>query len=163
MAVILLPADEPTPAKHLRVAQMPNDKDNSRDHSQDGEGRFLRNFILLTLPWLSFQREMLAIMKRGIENASHVRPIENLTLRELQALMMIFDPSGKWRNLIDSDLQEGIKETYTKTFPKLVSGLVLSIEAQEEVLASISGLFDKLRKNNKPSDGPGKKPAGQSK
>ena len=126
---------------------MPNDKDDGRDHPQNGEGRVLRNFILLTLPWLSFQRDMLAIMKRGIEDASHVRPIENLTLRELQALMMSLDPSGKWRNLINRDLQEKIKETYTKTFPKLLSGLVLSIEAQEAVLASISELLDKARKD----------------
>ena len=125
---------------------MPNDKDSGRDHPQNGEGRVLRNFILLTLPWLSFQRDMLAIMKRGIEDASHVRPIENLTSRELQALMMILDPSGKWRNLLDRDLQEKIKETYTKNFPKLVSGSILLIEAQEAVLASIYGLFDKLRK-----------------
>ena len=126
---------------------MPNDKDNGRDHPQNGGSRVLRNFILLALPWLSFQRDMLAIIKRGIEDASHVRPIENLTLRELQALMMSLDPSGKWRNLIDPDLQEKIKETYTKTFPKLLSGLVLSIEAQEAVLASISELLDKARKD----------------
>jgi hypothetical protein len=142
---------------------MPNDKDNGRARPQNGEGRVLRNFILLTLPWLSFQRDMLAIMKRGIEDASHVRPIENLTLRQLQALMMMLDPSGKWRNLIGGDFQDGIKETYTKTFTKLVSGLVLSIEAQEEVLASISGLLDELRKNNKPSGGPSTKPADHSK
>lgn len=126
---------------------MPNDKDNGRGHPQDSEGRVLRNLILLTLPWLSFQRDMLAIMKRGIEDASHARPIENLTLRELQALMMILDPSGKWRNLIDRDLQDKIKETYTKTFPKLRSGLVLSIEAQEAILASMSELLDKVRKD----------------
>ena len=141
---------------------MPNDKNDARARPQNDEGRLLRNFILLTLPWLSFQRDMLAIMKRGIEDASHVRPIENLTFRQLQALMMMLDPSGKWRNLIDGDFQEGLKETYTKTFPKLVSSLVHSIEAQEEVLASISGLFDKLRKNNKPSGGPSTKPADQS-
>jgi hypothetical protein len=140
---------------------MPNDKNNARARPENDEGRLLRNFILLTLPWLSFQRDMLAIMKRGIEDASHVRPIENLTFRQLQALMMMLDPSGKWRNLVDSELQEGLKETYTKTFPKLVSGLVLSIEAQEEVLASISGLFDKLRKN-KPSGGPSTKSADHS-
>ena len=105
---------------------MPNDKDSGRDHAQNGEGRVLRNFALLALPWLSLQRDMLALMKRGIEDASHVRPIENLTSRELQALMMILDPSGKWRSLLDRDLQEKIKETYTKTFPKLVSGSILS-------------------------------------
>jgi hypothetical protein len=126
---------------------MPNEKDSGRDHAQNGESRVLRNFALLTLPWLSLQRDLLALMKRGIEDASNVRPIENLTSRELQALMMILDPSAKWRNLLDSDLQEKIKETYTKTFPKLVSGSILLIETQEEVLASISKLIDKLRKD----------------
>jgi hypothetical protein len=126
---------------------MPNEKDSGRDHAQNGESRVLRNFALLTLPWLSLQRDLLALMKRGIEDASNVRPIENLTSRELQALMMILDPSAKWRNLLDSDLQKKLKETYTKTFPNLVSGSILLIETQEEVLASISELIDKLRKD----------------
>jgi len=128
---------------------MPNDKD-SHDRAQNGEGRVLTNFILLSLPWVSFQREMLAIMKKGIEDASHVRPIENLTSRELQALMMILDPSGKWRSLLDRDLEKKIEETYTNTFPKLVSGSLQFIEAQETLLASLSDLMDKLRKDNKP-------------
>lgn len=126
---------------------MPNDKDSGRDHDQNGESRILRNFSLLALPWLSLQRDLLTLMKRGIEDASHVRPIENLTSRELQALMMILDPSGKWRGLLDRDLQEKIKEAYTKTFPKLVSGSIFLIETQEAVLASIYELFDKLRKD----------------
>jgi hypothetical protein len=126
---------------------MPNDKESGRDHAQNGESRVLRNFALLALPWLSFQRDLLTLMKRGIDDASHVRPIENLTSRELQALMMILDPSGKWRSLLDRDLQEKIKETYTKNFPKLVSGSIFLIETQEAVLASIYELFDKLRKD----------------
>ena len=130
---------------------MPNEKDSGLDQAQNGAGRVLRSFILLTLPWLSFQREMLAIMKKGIEDASHVRPIENLTSRELQALMMILDPSGKWRSLLDRDLEKKIEETYTKTFPKLASSSILFIEAQQALLASISDLLDKLRKDNKPS------------
>jgi hypothetical protein len=141
---------------------MQNDKDSGRDHPQNGESRVLTNFILLTLPWLSFQRDMLAIMKKGIEDASHVRPIANFTSRELQALMMIWDPSGKWRNLLDRDLQEKIKETYTKTFPKLVSGSILFIEAQDAVLASISERLDKLRKDSKSSDETSRKATSQS-
>jgi hypothetical protein len=125
---------------------MTNEKGNGRNSVQNGE-RVLRNFILLTLPWLSFQREMLAIAKKGIEDTSHIRPIENLTSREFQALMMILDPSGKWRGLLDRDLEKKIEEAYTKTFPKLVSGSLLFIEAQEALLASMSELLDKLRKN----------------
>ncbi len=130
---------------------MTNNKDGGLGHAQNGNGRVLRNFVLLALPWLSFQREMLAIMKRGIEDASHVRPIEHLTSRELQALMMILDPSGKWRSLLDRDLEKKLEETYAKTFPKLASGSIFFIEAQETLLATISDLLDKLRKDNKPN------------
>ena len=126
---------------------MPNDRNSGRERPQNGESRVLRNFALMTLPWLSFQRDLLALMKRGIEDASHVRPIENLTSRQLQALMMILDPLGKWRNLLDRDLQDELKETYAKAFPKLVSGSIHLIETQEEMLASISEQFDKLRKD----------------
>lgn len=128
---------------------MPDVKDSGRDHND--EDRTVRNIILLALPWLSFQRDVLALVKRGVEDASHIRPIENLVSRELQALMMTLDPSGKWRALFDRDLQNDIKETYTKNFPKLVSSSLRLIESQEEILASLSELFDKLRKDNKSS------------
>jgi hypothetical protein len=140
---------------------MPNDKEGGRTHAQDGESRVLRNFALLAIPWLSLQRDLLALMKRGIEDASHVRPIENLTSRELQALMMILDPSGKWRSLLDSDLQEKIKGTYTNALPKLVSGSIFLIETQDAVLASISELLDKLRKDIASGDTSGKTPSQQ--
>jgi hypothetical protein len=90
-------------------------------------------------------------MKRGIEDASHVRPLENLASRELQALMMTLDPSGKWRSLLDRDLQNEIKQTYTKSFPKLVAGSLGLIETQEQILASLIEMLEKLRKDNKSS------------
>ena len=136
---------------------MPHDKHSSVDYSQNPESRALRNFILLALPWLSFQREILAMMKKGIENASYVRPIENLTSRELQALMMIFDPSGKWRNLSDRDLEKKITDTYAETFPKLVSGSYAIIEAQDAILACMSDLLEKLRKDNQSNGNAGRK------
>ncbi|MET0724064.1 MAG: hypothetical protein ABWY64_24990 [Tardiphaga sp.] len=141
---------------------MPHDKHSSVDYSQNPESRALRNFILLALPWLSFQREILAIMKKGIEDASHVRPVENLTSRELQALMMIFDPSGKWRSLSDRDLEKKITDTYAEIFPKLVSGSFAFIEAQDAVLAGVSDLLKKLRKNNALNGDASRKPTEQS-
>jgi hypothetical protein len=141
---------------------MPNDNDSGRDRPEHRGCCVLRNFILLTLPWLSFQRDMLTIMKKGIEDASHVRPFENLLLLELQALMMIFDPSGKGRSHIGSDLQAKIEETYKQIFPQLVSISILSIEAREAALASVSGLFDKIRKDGKLGGGAIKKPTDQA-
>jgi hypothetical protein len=126
---------------------MPQDKHSSDDHTQTPEGRALRNFALMALPWLSFQREILSIMRTGIENASHVRPFEHLTSRELQAFMMIFDPTGKWRALSDRDLEKVLTETYGKILPKWVAGSFAFIEAQETALDSVSGLLDGVRKN----------------
>lgn len=141
---------------------MPDDNRSSIDDAQNPDGRLLRNFILLALPWLSFQRDVLAIMKKGIEDASHVRPIENLTSRELQALLMIFDPSGQWRNLSDPDLGQRIKDTYAEIFPKFVSGTFALIEAQEAVLAGASDLLEKLRKEYQPNGATSGRSAGQS-
>ena len=76
--------------------------DSKPDQPQSHEDT-LRNLILLTLPWLSFQREMLEIAKNNITDPSHVRSTENFVLRQLQALMMILDRSGARRNLLDQD------------------------------------------------------------
>jgi hypothetical protein len=141
---------------------MPHDKHSSVDYSQNPESRVLKNFILLALPWLSFQREILAIMKKGIEDASHVRPVENLTSRELQALMMILDPSGKWRGLSDRGLEKKITDTYAEIFPKLVSGSFAFIEAQDAVLAGVSDLLENLRKNDPMNGDASRKPTEQS-
>lgn len=126
---------------------MPADKDSGHND----ENPVVRTFVLLALPWLSFQRDVLTLMKRGIEDTSHVRPLENLASRELQALMMTLDPSGKWRSLLDRDLQNEIIETYTKNFPKLVAGSLGLIETQEHILASLTEMLEKLRKDNKSS------------
>ena len=136
---------------------MPEDKDSGHNH--DDENPIVRSFILLALPWLSFQRDVLTLVKRGIEDTSHVRLLENLASRELQALMMTLDPSGKWRSLLDRDLQSEIIETYTKNFPKLVAGSLGLIETQEQILASLTEMLEKLRKDNKSSgDKSGKNP-----
>ena len=125
---------------------MPKNKDGLRNDPSSSDSPILRNLVLLALPLLSFQRDVLAIMKKGIEDASHIRPIENLTSRELQALMMIVDSSGKWRNLLGNDLTEQIKQAYEKLFPKLVSGSMLLIETQDAILASISERLNELRR-----------------
>ncbi|HEY6860861.1 MAG TPA: hypothetical protein VI358_13860 [Pseudolabrys sp.] len=121
---------------------MPNDKDSNSD-------RMLRSFTLLALPWLSFQRDMLAIVKKGIEDTSHVKPVQKLTLLELHALMMIFDPSRKWRSPFDADLEKRIEDTYKETFPKFVSGSIQFIEAQEAILKRMSDALNTLKDGNK--------------
>jgi hypothetical protein len=120
--------------------------DNSKsDHFQIDEDT-LRNFTLLALPWLSFQRQMLGIVKNGIEKASHAKPIENFTLSELQALMMILDRSGTLRNRIDPDFEKTVESACKEILPKLASASSQLIEAQEMILAGVFEALDKLRK-----------------
>ena len=124
--------------------QMSND--GNPDHPQISEDA-LRNFILLTLPWLSFQRQMLDIAKKGIRDASYVKPTENFALSALQALMMIFDRSGTWRNLIDTDFV--VENASKEVFPKVASASIQLIEAQETILKGAFEALDNLRKSNK--------------
>jgi hypothetical protein len=128
-------------------AEMPDD--SKPDQSQSYEDN-LRNFILLTLPWLSYQREMLEIAKRNITDPSHVRSTENFTLRELQALMMILDRSGTRRNLLDEDFKKRLEVAFKELFPKLTSARVQLIEAQEEILTTMFDTLNTLRKGDKP-------------
>lgn len=130
---------------------MANEKNSGAGQAQNDDGRVLKSLALLTLPWISFQREMLAMMKKGIEDTSNARPVQNLAARELQALMMIFDRSGKWRGLLDHGLESKIAETYKETLPKLVSGSLGLIEAQDALLASVADLLDNVRKGDKTS------------
>ena len=128
---------------------MPNDKESSSDHAQSVKDSMLRSFSLLALPWVSFQREMLAIMKKGIEDTSHARPVQKLTLLELHALMMVMDPSRTWRGPFDADLEKKVEETYKETVPKLVSGSIQFIEVQDILLKRMSDALNTLKDGNK--------------
>jgi hypothetical protein len=114
----------------------------------------LRNFVLLALPWLSFQRDILDIAKKSISNAGNVKPTENFTLRELQALLMIFDRSHEWRNLFDRDLEKRLEDAYKEIFPKVASASVQIIEAQEIILSSVFEAMKKLRADEKANHHP---------
>ena len=130
-------------------AQMANEKKNNPDDIHNFKDSIFRNFSLLALPWVSFQRDMLAIMKKGIEDTSHVKPVQKLTLLELHALMMIVDPSRTWRSPFDADFEKRVEDTYKETFPKLVSGSIQFIEAQEIILQRISDALITLKDGNK--------------
>lgn len=97
--------------------------DSNPDHPQICEDA-MRNFILLALPWLSFQQQMLDIAKKGIKDASHVKPTEKFALHELHALMMILDRSGTWRNLIDKDFEKRVENASKEVFPKVASASI---------------------------------------
>lgn len=128
-------------------AEMPDD--SKPDQSQSDEDN-LRSFILLTLPWLSYQREMLEIAKSNITDPNRARSTENFMLRELQALMMILDRSGTRRNLLDEDFEKRLEVAFKEFSPKLTLARVQLIEAQEEILAAMFDTLNTLRKGDKP-------------
>ena len=137
---------------------MPKGQDNSSGHAQDRESSMLKNFILLTLPLLALQREVLAIVKKGIADTNS-RPVQNLTFREIQALMMILDPKRKLRDRFGADLEKKVEDLCKEAIPKLVSGSVQLIEVQEIISQRISEALITLKNGRKPKSHTGEKAA----
>lgn len=125
--------------------------DSKPDQPQIDEDT-VRNLILLTLPWLSFQRDVLEIAKKSVTDPSHVKPTENFALRQFQALMMILDPSRTLRNRLDGDFEKKVEDAYKEIFPKVSSASVELIEAQEAILTTMFDALNTLRKAEKPSN-----------
>lgn len=125
---------------------MPQDKVSDSGKFLDNE--VYKNIILLSLPWLSLQRDMLAIGKQGIQDYSHVSPLQNFTLREIHALMMMLDPSGTWRDL-HRELEARLKESSTQSISKFMSGLSALLELQEAFLTSAIETLNAWRNGNK--------------
>ena len=125
---------------------MPQDKVSDSGKFLDNE--VYKNIILLSLPWLSLQRDMLAIGKQGIQDYSHVSPLQNFTLREIHALMMMLDPSGTWRDL-HRELEARLKESSTQSISKFMSGLSALLKLQEAFLTSAIETLNAWRNGNK--------------
>jgi hypothetical protein len=122
--------------------------DSKPDQPQIDEDTF-RNLILLTLPWLSFQRDVLEIAKKYVTDVSNVKPTENFALRQFQALMMILDRSRTLRDSLDSDFEKKVEDAYKEILPKVSSASVQLIEAQEAMLSTVFDALNALRKADK--------------
>ena len=105
-----------------------------------------RNLLLLTLPWLSFQRDALELAKKYVTDAGNVKSTENFALRQFQALMMILDRSRTLRNSVDSDFEKKVEDAYKEIVPKVSAASVQLIEAQEAVLNTVFDAFKTLGK-----------------
>jgi hypothetical protein len=119
--------------------------DSKPDRPQIDEESF-RNLILLALPWLSFQRDVLEIAKKYVTDATQPKLAENFALRQFQALMMILDRSRTLRNSLDSDFEKKVEDAYKEIFPKVSSASVQLIEAQEAILGTLFDALNTLRK-----------------
>jgi len=125
---------------------MPEDK--GADPKTLSHDQVFKNLAMLALPWLALQRDMLAIGKRGIQDYSHVRPLQNFTLRQMQALMMALDPSRKWRDS-SAGLETKLEESTTQSISKLMSYLSDVLEAQETLVNSTIDALNTMRNGKK--------------
>jgi hypothetical protein len=128
---------------------MPTDNDNETDREQENaKGGLLRGIGLMVLPLLAFQRNMLGIARAGINEASNLKPVQTLAQSEFHALLMTLDRTGELRNSLGTDIEKQLKDTLDAAVPKVISGSIMLIDAQQEVLTSIIEALDKARTSN---------------
>ena len=124
----------------------PDDKHDQPEMCEDP----LKNLILLTMPWLCFQRGLLEVAKKTVLDASSVKPAANFALHELHALRMVLDPMHTMQDRCDPDLERKAKGAYDELLPKLTSASVQIIEAQQKALDGILEGLNALRKGGQP-------------
>jgi hypothetical protein len=146
---------------------MPKDKDGNLGHAQNDGGSILQKIILLTIPVLNLQLQVLGTIKKNIggqkadgadkhgsgDEDNLIRQLHHFAAFQLHALCMIFDRTGKLRRLIDLEHDEKLKSEIQAISEKVASGSVSLIEAQEKVIQSIIAVLNKVR-NGKPAPGP---------
>ena len=133
---------------------MPTDRDYKKGRAQvtgeDVKDNLLRGVGLMALPVLAFQRNMLTVVRKGIEQADLLRPVRTLAEHELHALFMILDPKGQWRNSVGVEIEKKLKDTFDSAVPKVISGSVNLIDAQQAILTSLIEALDTARKDQPP-------------
>jgi hypothetical protein len=117
---------------------------------KDPKDDLLRGLGLLALPVLAFQRNMLGLVKQGIEEAGLLKPVRTLAEHELHALFMIIDPKAQWRNSLGVEIEKKLKDALDSAAPKVLAGSVNLIDAQQSILTSLIDALDKARKNPLP-------------
>ena len=136
----------------------PHHDDRSLKRAQAGEGGLLRAVILLALPWLSLQRDILNLIKANLDKPrqqakdeapagrdSILDVIHKLTARELQALLMILDPSHAWRRGLGEDLQKSLDVDLAEISRTFAAGASQIIDAQSKTLDRIVALLGKIK------------------
>jgi hypothetical protein len=131
---------------------MPTDKDSHRGPAPNGEGSLLRNLILLTLPLLSFQRDILPTIRTSLQTYKdeHIRAMGNFLSFELHALMMTLDPAQKLRGRLDENLESELKTRLTQLLEKAAGGLITVVEIHEKILPPLIETLKEI-KNRKPT------------
>ena len=121
---------------------MAKDKRTRSDDVRNEPGSVLRNVALVALPLFSLQRSVLDVVKTGIEKAVLLRPVQNMLLSEIQALMIILDPDRKLRGQLDVEYETRTKELLDEITDKVTSGSLCLVQAQQ---AAADRLIDLLK------------------
>jgi hypothetical protein len=140
----------------MEATQMQHKKDSARGQAQNGEGGIVKGLILLALPLLSFQRDVLQTVRTSLEanKDKHVKAVSKLLSLELHALMMLLDPTRKLRARFDEKLEKELNEELTKILEQLSNGLVTIVDVQEKILPHLIDVL-KEAKNGKPPSAKG--------
>ena len=121
---------------------MPTDRDHKTGRAQvtgeDVKDGLLRGMGLMALPVLAFQRNMLNVVRKGIQEAGLLQAVGTLAQHELHALFMILDPKAQWRNSLGVEIEKKLKGAFDSAVPKVISGSVSLIDAQEAILTAFS-------------------------
>jgi hypothetical protein len=129
---------------------MATDRDNkagrAHEAAQGAKEGLLHDVGLLALPVLAFQRNMLKLVKKGIEEAGLLKPVRTLAEHELQALFMILDPTGKFRNS-RAEIEEKMRDAFDKAVPKVIEGSVHLIDAHHDFLTKLIEALETERKS----------------
>jgi hypothetical protein len=131
---------------------MPNDKDTRSGPAQNSEGGLLRNLILLALPLLSFQRDILATIRTSLQTHKdeHIRALGNFLSFELLALMMTLDPARKLRGRSHDNLEKE-KAELAKILDKLAEGVITVVQIQEQILPHVIDILQGIKNGKYPN------------
>ena len=96
------------------------------------------------------QRNMLNVVRKGIQEAGLLQAVGTLAQHELHALFMILDPKAQWRNSRGVEIEKKLKDAFDSAAPKVISGSVSLIDAQEAILTAVIEALDAARKDQPP-------------
>src|SRR5262245_46096216 len=130
----------------MEVTLMATDKDNKVARAYEAKDSMLRDVGLLALPVLAFQRNMLKIVKKGIQEAGLHKPVQTLAEHELHASFMILESTAKRSTTVGAEIEKKMKDSLDRVVPKGLSGAVELIDAQYEILTKLIDALDMVMK-----------------
>ena len=116
---------------------MPNNTSSQTAPAPNGQGGLLKNLILLALPVLTLQSELLVKLRQALQQhkGDHVQAVGKFVAFELHALMMLLDPERKLRDRIDKDMEKELADKVTQIIDKTADSAI-TVEFQNWIQKS---------------------------